>query len=74
MPELDGIEAARRITASRPVPVILLTAYDDRALVERAVGAGVFAYLVKPFAESDLVPAIELAWVRHADWLKVLGS
>jgi response regulator NasT len=69
MPELDGIEAARRITASRPVPVILLTAYDDRSLVERAVGAGVFAYLVKPFAESDLVPAIELAWARHADWL-----
>jgi response regulator NasT len=69
MPGLDGIEAARRITASRPVPVILLTAYDDRSLVERAIGAGVFAYLVKPFAESDLVPALELAWARHADWL-----
>lgn len=69
MPELDGIEAARRITASRPVPIVLLTAYSDRGLVERAVGAGVFAYVVKPFSAGDLVPAIELAWARHADWL-----
>src|SRR5215469_4659675 len=52
MPELDGIEAARRITARRPVPIVLLTAYTDRGLVERAVGAGVFAYLVKPFGAA----------------------
>ena len=69
MPVLDGIEAARRITAMRPVPVVLLTAYTDRALVERAVGAGVFAYLVKPFRESEIIPALETAWARHADWL-----
>jgi response regulator NasT len=69
MPELDGIEAARRITARRPVPIVLLTAYTDRGLVERAVGAGVFAYLVKPFGAADVMPAIELAWARHADWL-----
>jgi two-component system, response regulator PdtaR len=69
MPVLDGIEAARRIIASRPLPVVLLTAYSDSGLVARAVGAGVFAYLVKPFAEADLVPAIETAWARHADWL-----
>jgi two-component system, response regulator PdtaR len=70
MPGLDGIEAARRINANRPVPVILLTAYSDRGTIERAIGAGIFAYLVKPFSESDLVPAIELAWGRHADWLE----
>ncbi len=69
MPELDGIEAARRITAMRPVPVVLVTAYTDRALVERAVGAGISAYLVKPFRESEIVPVIETAWARHADWL-----
>ena len=69
MPELDGIEAARRITAMQPVPVVLVTAYTDRKLVERAVGAGVCAYLVKPFRESEIVPVIETAWARHADWL-----
>ena len=69
MPVLDGVEAARRIIASRPVPVVLLTAYSEAALIERAVGAGVFAYLVKPFTESEIVPAIETAWARHADWL-----
>jgi response regulator NasT len=70
MPLLDGIEAARRITATRPVPVVLLTAYSDSSLVERAAGAGVFAYLVKPFGEADIIPAIELAFARHADWLR----
>lgn len=69
MPVLDGVEAARRIIASRPVPVVLLTAYSEAGLIERAVGAGVFAYLVKPFTESEIVPAIETAWARHADWL-----
>jgi response regulator NasT len=69
MPVLDGIEAARRIVASRPVPVVLLTAYSDAALIERAIRAGVFAYLVKPFGEAEIVPAIETAWARHADWL-----
>jgi CheY-like chemotaxis protein len=69
MPVLDGIEAARRIIASRPVPVVLLTAYSDGALIDRAVGAGIFAYLVKPFTNAELVPAIETAWARHADWL-----
>jgi response regulator NasT len=70
MPVLDGIEAARRITASHAVPVVLLTAYAQRDLVARAVGAGVFGYLVKPFRESDVVPALETAWARHADWLE----
>ena len=70
MPRLDGIEAARRINAERPVPVVLLTAYSDRGLVRRAVEAGVFAYLVKPFREQDLVPAIETAVARHAELLE----
>ena len=69
MPELDGIEAARMITAERPIPIVLLTAYAGTELVARAVGAGVFGYIVKPFRESDIAPALELAWARHREWL-----
>ena len=69
MPELDGIEAARRILAERPVPIVLVTAYDEEALVERAVDAGVFGYLTKPFREQDLLPAIRTALARHAELL-----
>jgi two-component system, response regulator PdtaR len=69
MPNLDGIEAARMITAERPIPIVLLTAYTGSELVARAVGAGVFGYIVKPFRELEIVPALELAWARHADWL-----
>src|SRR5439155_10881168 len=67
MPRLDGIEAARRILDERPMPIVLLTAYDQQELVARAVEAGVFGYLVKPFREQDLVPAIETARARHAE-------
>jgi response regulator NasT len=70
MPILDGIEAARRITAAHPLPIVLVTAYADRGLVDRAIGAGVYGYLVKPFRESDIVPAVETAWARHTDWLE----
>jgi CheY-like chemotaxis protein len=56
MPELDGIEAARRIYAERPIPIVMLTAFSDRANIEDAIGAGVFSYLVKPFRETDIVP------------------
>lgn len=69
MPTLDGIEAARRIRAERPLPIVLLTAHADRAVVERAIGAGVFAYLVKPFRESEVVPAIRTAVARHRELL-----
>src|SRR5665213_2109499 len=69
MPKLDGIEAARRIYAERPIPIVMLTAFSDRAVVEKAIAAGVFAYLVKPFKESDLVPALRAAVVRHAELL-----
>jgi response regulator NasT len=69
MPELDGIEAATRILAERPVPIVLVTAYGEEAIVARAVDAGVFAYLTKPFREQDLLPAIRTALARHAELL-----
>lgn len=69
MPGLDGIEAARRIHAERPVPIVMLTAYAERALVERALEAGAFSYLTKPFRASDVVPAIRAAMLRHAELL-----
>jgi len=65
MPKLDGIEAARRILAERPIPIVMLTAYGQDELVSRAVEAGVFGYLVKPFRDSDLLPAIRAARARH---------
>ena len=67
MPRLDGIEAARRILAERPIPIVMVTAYGERELVARAVEAGVFGYLVKPFRETDLLPAIETARARHEE-------
>ena len=67
MPRLDGIEAARRILAERPIPIVILTAYGQDELVSRAVEAGVFGYLVKPFREADLLPAIHAARARHAE-------
>ncbi|MEO8289973.1 MAG: response regulator [Gaiellaceae bacterium] len=67
MPRLDGIEAARRILAERPIPIVMLTAYGQDELVARAVEAGVFGYLVKPFRETDLLPAIQAARARHAE-------
>jgi len=65
MPRLDGIDAARKILAERPIPIVMLTAYGQEELVGRAVEAGVFGYLVKPFREQDLVPAIATARARH---------
>ncbi len=67
MPKLDGIEAARRILEERPIPIVMLTAYGQEELVNRAVEAGVFGYLVKPFREQDLVPAIATARARHEE-------
>ncbi len=65
MPKLDGIEAARQILDERPIPIVMLTAYGQQELVSRAVEAGVYGYLVKPFREQDLLPAIETARARH---------
>lgn len=67
MPVLDGISAAERIVSERTAPVLMLTAFSQRELVERARDAGAMAYLVKPFTRADLVPAIELAVSRHAE-------
>src|SRR3982751_5724639 len=67
MPKLDGIEAARRIIAERPIPIVLFRAYGREERVARAVEAGVFGYLVKPFREADLLPAIQTARARHEE-------
>jgi response regulator NasT len=67
MPRLDGIEAARRILDERPIPIVILTAYGQDEVVSRAIEAGVFGYLVKPFRETDLVPAIQTARARHEE-------
>jgi two-component system, response regulator PdtaR len=67
MPRLDGIEAARRILDERPIPIVIVTAYGQEELVSRAVEAGVFGYLVKPFREQDLLPAIRTACARHEE-------
>jgi two-component system, response regulator PdtaR len=67
MPVLDGISAAEQIVAQRIAPVLILTAFSQRELVERARSAGAMAYLVKPFIKADLVPAIEMALSRHEE-------
>ncbi|MCW2790503.1 MAG: response regulator [Aeromicrobium sp.] len=67
MPKLDGIAAASQIAQARIAPVVMLTAFSQRELVERARESGAMAYLVKPFTKSDLVPAIEMALSRFAE-------
>jgi response regulator NasT len=68
MPGVDGIGAARILTEERIAPIILITAYYDRELVERARDAGVFSYVRKPFNETQLIPQIELALARFAEF------
>ncbi len=68
MPGLDGIEAAQILTEEKIAPVVLLTAYSQKDLIERAKEAGVVGYLVKPFREADLAPAIELALTRFEEF------
>jgi len=67
MPGMDGIDAARAMLEERPIPVVIITAYSQRDVIDRAVEAGVYGYLVKPFRETDVVPAIETARARHAE-------
>nr|WP_303715532.1 response regulator [Kutzneria buriramensis]WKX16093.1 response regulator [Kutzneria buriramensis] len=67
MPKLDGISAAEKIAEDRIAPVLMLTAFSQRDLVERARDAGAMAYLVKPFSKSDVVPAIEMAVSRFTE-------
>src|SRR4051794_29566143 len=66
MPRLDGIAAAERIAGARIAPVVMLTAFSQQELVERARDAGAMAYLVKPFQKKDLLPAIEIAVSRYS--------
>jgi AmiR/NasT family two-component response regulator len=68
MPGIDGIEAARRISAEYKVAVLILTAFSQRNLIEEARDAGVAAYLVKPFQRGELIPAIEVALARFAEY------
>jgi two-component system, response regulator PdtaR len=74
MPVLDGLSAAEQIASSRVAPVIVLTAFSQRELVERARDAGAMAYLVKPFSKNDLVPAIEVARARFAEMTALDGE
>lgn len=67
MPVMNGVEAARQITGARICPVVVLTAYSQRALVEKAIDSGAMSYLVKPFSKSDLLPAIEVAIARFKE-------
>jgi two-component system, response regulator PdtaR len=67
MPKLDGISAAERIASARIAPVVMLTAFSQRDLVDRATQAGAMAYVVKPFGKADLIPAIEVARARFAE-------
>lgn len=67
MPEMDGLDAAKIITEEKICPVLLLTAYSQQDLIQRAKEAGVFGYLVKPFKEADLLPAIEIAISRYRE-------
>jgi len=71
MPKLDGIQAAKILTEEKIAPVLLLTAYSDRDLVERAKDAGVVNYVVKPFREAELLPAIEIAMARYQEFLEM---
>jgi response regulator NasT len=77
MPEVDGIAAAEELTRAKIAPVVLLTAYSDQGLVERAKEAGVVGYVVKPFRETELLPVIELCLARFAEFRSLeteLGS
>ena len=71
MPKLDGIQAAKVLTEDKIAPVLLLTAYSDRELVERAREAGVVNYIVKPFRDAELLPAIEIAMARYAEFQEI---
>lgn len=71
MPNMDGIEAAKILTEEQIAPVVLLTAYGQKELVDQAKEAGVVGYLVKPFRETDLLPAIEVALSRFKEFKTV---
>lgn len=71
MPDMDGIDAAKVISTESIAPVLLLTAYSQKDLVERASDAGVFNYIVKPFKEADLMPAMKIAIDRYKEFVEL---
>ncbi len=71
MPEMDGLEVAEALRKEKPMPVIILTAYSDRELVEKASEAEAMAYLVKPVKEADLLAALEIAVKRFEEWCRL---
>ncbi|HEY3922081.1 MAG TPA: response regulator [Gaiellaceae bacterium] len=71
MPVVDGLEAAARILKERPLPIVLITAYRDEEITDRAAETGVFALLTKPFREDEVVPAIKTAQARHAELVEL---
>ena len=71
MPDMDGIQAAKILTEEKVAPVLLLTAYSQRDLIDRAKEAGVVGYLVKPFREQEIVPAIEIALERFKEFAEI---
>ena len=74
MPGLDGLDAARVVSAEKICPVVMLTAFSQREVIEQARDAGALAYLVKPFQKTDLVPAIELAIGRFRELMTLSGE
>ena len=74
MPVMTGLEAARLIVETKICPVVMLTAFSQREIIEQARDAGALAYLVKPFQKSDIVPAIELAIARYAEMQALTGE
>jgi response regulator NasT len=74
MPGLDGLDAARVVSAEKLCPVVMLTAFSQREVIEQARDAGALAYLVKPFQKTDLVPAIELAIGRFREMMTLSGE
>lgn len=71
LPDTDGISVAREIMESRPLPIVLLTSHYEAETIERAKGAGVMAYLIKPLREEELLPTIELAISRFAEFVSL---
>ena len=72
MPGLDGFEAARQIYTRRPLPIVLLTAYGDRELIEQAAGLPTMAYLIKPVNERELLATLEVVTARFAEQQQLL--
>ncbi len=74
MPRMDGIEAAQRMLEERPLPIVIVSAFNEQKLVARAADAGVYGYLAKPFREEDLLPAITTARARFQELAAVRGE